>query len=164
MEFFLSPNPTIILVLKIVFGSISLFLIISIIYFIVKSNYLITVYLRDVTEVLSYKPYGTRKIVKQWNKIKSRLDLSSEAEHKLAVIEADNLLNETLERMGYDGDTVGEKLKQITSIRLSDIDQILEAHKIRNNIVYDPDYQLSLDQGQRALEIYEKTLQELQVL
>lgn len=164
MEFFLSPNPTIILVLKIVFGSISLFLIISIIYFIVKSNYLITVYLRDVTEVLSYKPYGTRKIVKQWNKIKSRLDLSSEAEHKLAVIEADNLLNETLERMGYDGDTVGEKLKQITSIRLPDIDQILEAHKIRNNIVYDPDYQLSLDQGQRALEIYEKTLQELQVL
>ncbi|HDZ54438.1 MAG TPA: hypothetical protein ENI19_03440 [Candidatus Nealsonbacteria bacterium] len=164
MEFFLSPNPTIILVLKIVFGSISLFLIISIIYFIVKSNYLITVYLRDVTEVLSYKPYGTRKIVKQWNKIKSRLDLSSEAEHKLAVIEADNLLNETLERMGYDGDTVGEKLKQITSIRLPNIDQILEAHKIRNNIVYDPDYQLSLDQGQRALEIYEKTLQELQVL
>lgn len=164
MEFFLSPNPTIILVLKIIFGSISLFLIISIIYFVVKSNYLTTVYLRDVTEVLSYKPYGTRKIVKQWNKIKSRLDLSSEAEHKLAVIEADNLLNETLERMGYDGDTVGEKLKQITSLRLPNIDQILEVHKIRNNIVYDPDYQLSLDQGQRALEIYEKTLQELQVL
>lgn len=164
MEFFLSPNPTIILVLKIIFGSISLFLIISIIYFVVKSNYLTTVYLRDVTEVLSYKPYGTRKIVKQWNKIKSRLDLSSEAEHKLAVIEADNLLNETLERMGYDGDTVGEKLKQITSLRISNIDQILEAHKIRNNIVYDPDYQLSLDQGQGVLEIYEKTLQELQVL
>jgi len=164
MEFLLSPNPTIILVLKIIFGLISLFFIISIIYFISKTNYLRTVYLRDISEVLSFKAYGTRKIVKQWNKIKSRLDLPSEAEHKLAVIEADNILNEILGKMGYQGETLAEKLKQLTSLQLSNLDQAMESHKIRNSIVYDPDYRLSLEQAQRALEIYEKALQELQAL
>lgn len=164
MEFLLSPNPIIILVLKIIFGLISLLMIIGIIYFIVKTNYLRTIYFQDVAEILSFKPYGTRKIIRQWNKTKSRLDLPSEAEHKLAVIEADNLLNEVLARMNYQGETLGDKLKQLTSFQLSNIDQTLEAHKIRNSIVYDPDYRLSLEQAQKAVEVYEKALQELQAL
>lgn len=164
MEILLSPNPTILLILKIIFGSISLLMIIGIIYFILKTNYLQTIYFQDVAEVLSFKPYGTRKIVKQWNKIKSRLSLPLEAEHKLAVIEADNLLNEILARIGYQGETLGEKLKQLTSLKLSNLDQALEVHKIRNSIVYDPDYRLSLEQAQKAIEIYEKSLKELQAL
>lgn len=164
MEFLLSPNPTIILVLKIIFSLISLLFIVGIIYFIAKSNYLRTVFLQDVVEVMSFRPYGMRKIIKQWNKIKSRLELPPEAEHKLAVIEADNLLNETLARMGYQGETLSDKLEQLTAFKLSNLDQVLEAHKIRDAIVYDPDYRLSLEQAQKAIETYEKTLQELQVL
>ena len=164
MEVLLSPNPTILLILKIIFGSISLLMIIGIIYFILKTNYLQTIYFQDVAEVLSFKPYGTRKIIKQRDKIKSRLSLPLEAEHKLAVIEADNLLNEILARIGYQGETLGEKLKQLTSLKLSNLDQALEVHKIRNSIVYDPDYRLSLEQAQKAIEIYEKSLKELQAL
>ena len=93
MELILSPNPTIILVLKIIFGSVSLLMVIGIIYFVLKTNYLQTIYFQDVAEVLSFKPYGTRKMMKQWKKIKNRLNLPSEAEHKLTIIEAYNRLN-----------------------------------------------------------------------
>src|SRR4030042_1066577 len=164
MEIFLFPNSIFLLVLKIVFGSISFLMIAGIVYFILKTNYLQMIYFQDVAEILSFRPYGTRKIVKQWNKLKNRLGLPSEAEHKLAIIEADNLLNEVLAKMGYQGETLGEKLKQLSALKLSNLDRAMEAHKIRNSIVYDTDYRLSLEQAQKTVEIYEKFLIELQVL
>jgi len=119
--------------------------------------------LQDMTEFLTYRPYGVKKIVKIWSKIKGRLESGSESEYKLAVIEADSILNDILERMGFKGETLGNRLKQVTTAILPSIEEVGEAHKIRNNIVHDPDYKLTLDQTQKALEIYERALRDLQV-
>jgi len=119
---------------------------------------------QDVTEFFTFKAYGTRKTFKKWNKIKGKLELPSESEHKLAIIEAESLLDDILKRIGFPGQTVGERLKQITPVQLSNIEEIWEAHKIRNNIVHDPDYRLSQEETKKALEIYERALMHLQAL
>jgi len=151
------------LIAKIV-GSILLFLIlVAIIYFLRVSSYLRLRFWQDMVEILTFKSYAMKKIEKQWQGLMKKLDLPSEAEWKLAVIEAENILDESLQRMGFLGETFGERLKQIRPDQLKNLDQVWEAHKIRNNIVHDPDYRLSLEQAKKALEIYEKALRSLGV-
>jgi len=155
--------PEILLSLKILCIVIFLFFLVIIFHSLRKSSWLRNRFLQDMTEFLTYRPYGVKKIVKIWSKIKGRLESGSESEYKLAVIEADSILNDILERMGFKGETLGNRLKQVTTAILPSIEEVGEAHKIRNNIVHDPDYKLTLDQTQKALEIYERALRDLQV-
>lgn len=165
MEFLNSPQfQEISLAIKIIFGLVSLFLVILVIFLLRGSSYLKLLFWQDMTEFFTFRAYGVKKIVKRWHKIRERLDLPSESEHKLAIIEAEGLLDEILKRMGFPGQTIGERLKQITPIQLGNIEEIWEAHKIRNNIVHDPDYRLSREEAKKAFEIYERALTNLEVL
>ncbi|MCJ7787023.1 hypothetical protein MUP06_02330 [Patescibacteria group bacterium] len=154
--------PEILLLLKIICIVIFLFFLVIIFRSLRKSSWLKYRLFQDMVEFLTYQPYGVKKIAKIWSKIKERLESGSESEYKLAVIEADSMLSDILERMGFKGETLGNRLKQVTTDILPSIEETWEAHKIRNNIVHDPDYKLTLDQAQKALEIYEQALRDLQ--
>ncbi|MBZ9569811.1 hypothetical protein KJA16_02715 [Patescibacteria group bacterium] len=152
------------LFLKILFLIISLFFLFGIIYFLLKTGWLKRLFLQDLVEFLSFKPYAIRKVSQTWKKIIKGLEKVSESETKLAIIEADDLLNEILERMGYPGETLGEKLKQLSEVILPNLDEVWKAHKIRSNIVHDPTYRLSLGEARKVLEIYEKALLKLEAI
>ena len=153
----------IIVYFKIIFILLALILLISILVLILKSSWLRRRFLEDLTEFLIYRPFGVNKTFKEWAKINKRLEAGQEADYKLAVIEADSLLNDVLAKIGYGGETIVDKLKQIDSAILPNIDKALEAHKIRNNIVHDPDYQLSLSQATEVISIYEESLRHLEM-
>lgn len=152
------------LIPKIFFGLLSLIFVIAMIYFAKDSGYFRIRLWQDVVEIFTVRNYGVSRIVKRWNKIQNRLELAPESEHKLAIIEADDLLSEILKRMGHQGETLGDRLQHLTSPQLSNLEQVREAHKVRNNIVHDPDYRLSLDQARKVLEIYEEAFKNLQAL
>jgi hypothetical protein len=154
--------PGILLSLKIIFIIIFLSFLAVILYSLRKSSWLRYRFLQDLIEISRFRPYEAEKLSKTWAKVQKRLEIGSESEYKLAVIEADSLLNEVLERMGYRGGALGERLQKVTADALPNVEEVWEAHKIRNNIVHDPDYRLSLDEAKRALEIYEKALTDLQ--
>lgn len=156
-------TPGIILFSKIVVIVFALALFLSICFFLKRSSWAKFRFLMDFTEFLTYQPYGVKRLDKIWAKIAKRLETGSESEYKLAIIEADALLNEVLERTGLKGETLGERLKQLTVKILPNIEDAWEAHKMRNNIVHDPDYRFNLDQARKTLAIYEKSLQDLQV-
>jgi hypothetical protein len=150
-------------ILKIIFIIISLVFLFFIIFALLKTSWAKKFFLISWIEFFTYRPFGMRKVTKKWREIIARLETGMESEAKLAVIEADSLLDDVLGKIGYRGETLGEKLKSITPDVIPNIVEVLEAHKIRNNIVHDPDYRLSLDQARRTLEIYEKALRELDV-
>lgn len=150
------------LILKILFIVAALILLGFIIFALAKTSWLKRLWIWDLVEFFSFRPYGVRKVVKAWAKITSRLETGLESEYKLAVIEADSILNDILKRMGFGGETLGERLEKLTAATLPNLKQIWEAHKIRNNIVHDPDYRLTLDEARRVLDIYEQALRDLQ--
>ena len=129
-----------------------------------KTNYLRVRILEDLFEFFSFRPIGAKKLIKQWQKTKGRLETELESEYKLAVIEADSALDEILKKMGYPGDTIGEKLEKINVAVLPSVEEVREAHKIRNNIVHDPDYRINLDGVKKVITIYEKALTDLGAL
>jgi len=158
---FISPGT--LLTLKILSIGISLFFLIAIFYFIKNTTWLKFRYAEDLKEFFAFKPYEIKRFEKVWAKITKRLERPLESEYKLAIIEADNLLNKILERMGYKEETLGERLKKITADILPNIQEVSEAHKIRNNIVHDPDYKITLEKAQKTIKIYEKAFQGLNV-
>jgi len=151
------------LYLKIIFIVISLIFLLSIIILLLKTSWMRCRYLEGVTEFIAFRPFGVKETFKHWNKIIKRLETDREAEYKLAVIEADGLLDKVLKRMGYKGESFDQRLEQIDLSVLPNLEEVWKVHKTRNNIIHDPDYRLTLDQAKEMLEIYEKTLRDLEM-
>ena len=163
ISFFISPplNEGL-LIIKIIFIVLISAFIGFIIFALFKATWLRRLILEDMAEFLTYRPFGIKKIEKDWRKIIARLDTGLESEYKLAVIEADNMANETLKRMGYGGESLGERLQKLTAATLPNIEEIKEAHQVRNNIIHDPNYKLSLDEVRKVLDIFEKAFRDLE--
>lgn len=72
----------------------------------------------------------------QWKMVLDHVNSESPAEWKIAILEADDILDEILEDQGYVGDTVAEKLKTMSRTKIASYDDIWEAHKVRNEIAH----------------------------
>jgi len=74
-------------------------------------------------------------------------------EPKLAIIEADKLVDTVLKKAGIKGETLGERLRNAQKLISRDVySNMWEAHKVRNQIVHDHDFDIrSVDY---SLEIY----------
>lgn len=152
------------LALKIFFIVLSALLAIGTVVFLRKSSWLRRLILEDFAEILTYRQYGVKTQGKAWGKLMARLNTGLESEYKLAIIEANSLMDDVLQKMGYKGDSLGEKLKNVPSLVIPNIKEIAQAHRVYSNIVHDPDYRLSLEETRENLAVYEKTFQDLQIL
>lgn len=165
LNFLLYPNLTgWLLIIKIIFLVISSIFLGFIIWALIKTEWLKRLILWDLKEFLTYRAYLVKKYIEEWKEIKKRLDTGLESEAKLAIIEANSLLNEVLKNMGYPGESLGERLDKLTTDVLSNLEEVREAHKIHSDIIHDPTYRLNLDEAKRAISIYEKALIDLQAL
>ena len=164
-QYFNSPLfHNIVSITRIVFIAISVFLFGFIIFGLVHASWLRRLILTDFQEFLTYRPYGVKKFYRQWQKIKQRIDAGLESEYKLAITEADSTLDDVLKRLGFAGETLGERLTKLTEATITNLPEVLEVHKIRNNVVHDPDFKLTSGETKRILEVYEKALTDLQVI
>lgn len=140
---------------KWIFGIIGILLLLFCVYVLFRTMWMKFAFLFDFTEFFTFRPYGLQKKIVQWQKIKARLESANEAEYKLAIIEADSMLNDILFRMGFKGETLGDRLKILTTAIVPNLHDVAKAHETRNSVVRDPDYHLILEETQRTLAIYE---------
>lgn len=119
--------------------------------------------------VFIFKKFTSRKkligldpffVQEKWKKINSLIKKGGENNLKIALIEADNLFDSVLKSMGFGGNSLGERLK-VASYRYPELKKIWEAHKIRNQIVHEPEFELNLKKAKKALEIFKKGLKNL---
>ncbi len=134
-----------------------------IIYVLSRSKWTKVFVLEKTTEFFTYHPYGIKKKPKDWSKIVEKLKTGKESEYKLAIMEADKTMDKVLAK-NYRGKTFEDRLNAVSPTIVSDIDKLRENHKIRNEIIYDPDYELSLDDAKKMLKVYEKALFELRFI
>jgi hypothetical protein len=99
-----------------------------------------------------------------WEKINSKLNSVYPNDWKIAVIEADKLFDETLKKAGIVGETEGERLKNIVEADIGDsLNNVWNAHKIRNKIVHDSEFELTNDLARKAVRTLENAGKELKV-
>jgi hypothetical protein len=80
-----------------------------------------------------------------------------------AVSEADKLLDYVLKGSGVRGETMGERLKNSGS-RFSNINAIWQAHKLRNALAHEADFDLVPTQAREAIHDFERGLRDLGAL
>lgn len=82
---------------------------------------------------------------------------------KLAVMEADTLLDSGLKSMTMPGETLGERLK-VACYKYPKLRNVWWAHKLRNQLAHDVSFQIGARQAEQALDEFEKALKTLNVL
>jgi hypothetical protein len=94
--------------------------------------------------------------------IQGYMSSTSEALWRIGIMEADNLLFESLREKGYQGDGLGEMLK---SASFKTIDLAWDAHRLRNRIAHEgSNFELTEREAKRAFMLYESVLRELKVI
>lgn len=73
----------------------------------------------------------------RWNRVMEHAGSDDEHKWRLAILEADIMLNELLDVQGYKGETMGEKMKQVSRGDFNSIDDAWEAHKMRNRVAHE---------------------------
>lgn len=147
-----------------ILGVIGIGMLVFIIWVIWKTQWKNYLLLFDLTEFFTYRAYGTGALGDRWKNVLSRLETASEEEYKLAVIEADNMLDASLKRIGFAGETLADRLGKVNVTIVPNLPEVREANRIRNNIVHDPSYRLTLSEARRIIEIYEVTFQNLDLI
>lgn len=83
---------------------------------------------------------------------------------KLAIIEADIILDEALRGAGYGGASLGERLKSISPNQLRSLDDAWQAHKVRNQVAHGgADFVLTRRLAEDTIKQYRRVFAELGV-
>jgi hypothetical protein len=123
--------------------------------------------IKEVQEVVNDVQYPAKPATvfeQKWLNVKELLKSEHFSDYRAAIIDADNLLDEALSQSGYKGGNLGDRLKQLDKSKLSNIEELWQARKLRNSFVHTPDYQPKRMEIEAAINIYERSLRELEFL
>ena len=97
----------------------------------------------------------------RWQYIKERIASTNEDDWRAAIIEADIILEEVLTRLGYEGNSVGEKLRAVNPNHFATLNNAWEAHRVRNEIAHQGSaYPLTDRLAYRTIANYEAVFRE----
>lgn len=100
--------------------------------------------------------------VEEWQDIMNHIDSDNESQWKLALIDADKILENLLREHGYDGDGVGGRLKSAEMQGgVRSLQDAWEAHKIRNKIAHESGFVLTKRDARKAVELYKRVFEDL---
>jgi len=110
-------------------------------------------------------PHAAEAKNERWEKVQTLASSDRPADWRLAILEADVMLDETLISKGYGGESLGERLKGVERGDLRTLDDAWEAHKIRNQLAHTgSDYILTQREARRAIDLFGNAFRELDII
>ena len=111
------------------------------------------------TNAQEMTPTGPKN--EKWEKVQKLMNSFNVGDWKQAIIESDIMLEEMLNKMGYKGDSIGDKLKQIEESDFVTLNKAWEAHKFRNHIAHrGMDFTFSKTEAERIIDLYKQVFEE----
>ncbi len=96
----------------------------------------------------------------RWEAVLKRAASGSSGSLKFAIIEADNFVDDILRRMGLEGEHMADRLEQLSPDDFSTLGELGRAHRVRNQLVHEPDFTISPQEALKTFEDYKAFLQE----
>jgi hypothetical protein len=101
----------------------------------------------------------------RWERIVALMGYSDEAQWRIAIIEADSMLEELLTERGYPGETLGDKLKNANPLQFTTLDLAWQAHKVRNALAHLGEaYPLSEREARATIDLYARVFGEFGII
>ena len=100
------------------------------------------------------------KTKKRWGEIRKLLQSGNGSLYKVAIIECDNLIDGYISKLGYSGNNMDERLENVLPGQIENIEELREAHKIRNRIIHEENFQLTKKEAEEVVDKYEHFLRD----
>lgn len=101
----------------------------------------------------------------RWRRIVEEVGSEPEQNWRLAILEADIMLGDLLDSLGYKGETMADKMRAVERANFNSIDLAWEAHRARNGIAHQGrDVPLSSREARRIIGLYEKIFREFRFI
>lgn len=93
----------------------------------------------------------------RWSKTLNYLFSQHSSDWKLAIIEADSMLESLLEQLGFRGASLGDRLKLANQDNFPNLTIAWDVHTIRNRIAHEGlAFELSQHEAKRVIALYER--------
>lgn len=97
----------------------------------------------------------------KWKQVEAHINSTNPSDWRLAILEADIMLDNILDKMGYQGDTMAEKFRGVDKSDFLTIDLAQEAHGVRNRIAHSgSDFLLSERDARKTIDMYKRVFEE----
>jgi len=104
---------------------------------------------------------GTSGPDPRWRDIEGLMQSTNTADWRIAILEADILLDDMLTQMGYQGNSIGDKLKQVDRNHFKTLNDAWNAHKVRNTIAHEgASYELTRSEAEGTVALFKKVFNE----
>lgn len=103
-------------------------------------------------------------ILEEWKKIETKLASGSPDSARLAVIEADGVVDLVLKKLGYHGETFADRLARLKATETPSVDGVWAAHRVRNDLVHTPGFKITPEKARELVGNYEAFLRAMKVL
>ncbi|MDP3735567.1 MAG: hypothetical protein Q8R39_04025 [bacterium] len=101
----------------------------------------------------------------KWQRVLAHIASPNQSDWRLAILEADIMLEEMMSGLGYHGETLADKLKSVEKSDFLTIESAWEAHRIRNEIAHaGGDFLLSEREAKRAIDLYRQVFDEFRCI
>jgi hypothetical protein len=101
----------------------------------------------------------------RWHYIQTLIESPNESDWRVAIIEADSMLEESLKEKGLSGSTVSELLEAAKESGYRSIQDAWDAHLVRNQIAHEGlDFPLSQIEGRRTIKMFQNFFEEIRVV
>lgn len=98
----------------------------------------------------------------KWANVLNHANSDNPTDWRLAILEADTMLESASQKLPVIGETLGERLKKIDKGDLRSLDSAWEAHKVRNKIAHEGlDFQITKRDTLKTIGQFEEVLREL---
>ena len=104
------------------------------------------------------------KLNQNWQNVLNHLNSANESEWKLAIIEADKLIDDLLVQKGYQGESLAERLNMVDKKNMKSFELLWEAHKVRNRIAHRLDFKINRNEALKVISYYGEALKDLETL
>jgi hypothetical protein len=93
----------------------------------------------------------------RWGKTLNYLFSQHSSDWKLAIVEADSMLEELMDTLGFKGENLGDKLKSANQDNFPQLSNAWEIHTIRNKIAHEGlSFELTQHEAKRVIALYEQ--------
>jgi hypothetical protein len=119
----------------------------------------------EIHKALLMEKEKERNANPRWHYILTLIESPNESDWRVAIIEADSMLEENLREKGISGETVSELLEGAKGGGYRSIQDAWDAHLVRNKIAHDGvDFPLSQVEGRRVIKMYQNFFEEMGIV
>jgi hypothetical protein len=110
------------------------------------------------------RPLRDPETESRWTALLAKADKNPPHSFVLAIIEADKIADDALKRLGFQGDHMADRLEKLNATSMKTLEGLWRVHRLRNELVHAPDFEVSETDAREVLGTYQKFLKELGVI